>query len=66
LHEVAGDSAILVYPLNTGEIADGMRLLVHMGKEERRARAPELRQSIALFADFGGGALALHITTSAQ
>jgi hypothetical protein len=37
-----------------------------MGQEEWRARARELRQSIALFADFGGGALALHITTSAQ
>ena len=43
-----------------------MRLLVHMGQEERRARAPELRQSIALFADFGGGALALHIATSGR
>jgi hypothetical protein len=66
LHEVAGDSGILVYPLNTDEIADGMRLLAHMGQEERQARPPELRLSIALFADFGGGALALRITTSAQ
>jgi hypothetical protein len=49
LHDVAGDSAILVYPLNTGEIADEIRLLAHMGQEERRARPPELRQSIAHF-----------------
>jgi len=40
LHEVAGDSAILVDPLNTDEIADGMRLLAHMGQEERQARPP--------------------------
>jgi glycosyltransferase involved in cell wall biosynthesis len=49
LHEVAGDSAILVDPLNTDEIADGMRLLAHMGQEERQARLSELRQSIARF-----------------
>jgi hypothetical protein len=35
--------------LNTDEIADGMRLLAHMRQEERRARLPELRQSIARF-----------------
>jgi hypothetical protein len=44
LHEVAGDSAILVDPLNMDEIADGMRLLAHMGHEERQARLSELRQ----------------------
>jgi trehalose-6-phosphate synthase len=49
LHEVAGDSAILVGPLNTDELADGMRVLAHMGQEERQARPPELRQSIARF-----------------
>jgi hypothetical protein len=35
--------------LNTDEIADGMRLLAHMRQEERQARLPELRQSIARF-----------------
>ncbi|MDQ6703412.1 MAG: glycosyltransferase [Pseudomonadota bacterium] len=49
LHEVAGDSAILVDPLNMDEIADGMRLLAHMGQEDRQARLSELRQSIARF-----------------
>jgi hypothetical protein len=49
LHEVAGDSAILVDPLNMDEIADGVRLLAHMGHEERQARLSELRQSIARF-----------------
>jgi glycosyltransferase involved in cell wall biosynthesis len=49
LHEVAGDSAILVDPLNTDELADGMRLLAHMEQQERQARPPELRQSIARF-----------------
>ncbi|MGH6834567.1 MAG: glycosyltransferase [Methylocella sp.] len=67
LHELAGDSAILVDPLNTDEIADGMRLLAHIGQEDRQARLPELRLRIArFFTKFGGDALALHITTSAR
>ena len=49
LHEVAGDSAILVDPLNMDEIADGVRLLAHMGHVERQARLSELRQSVARF-----------------
>jgi glycosyltransferase involved in cell wall biosynthesis len=49
LHEVAGDCAILVDPLNVDEIADGMRRLALMGHEERQSRLLELRASIARF-----------------
>jgi hypothetical protein len=61
LHEIAGDSAILVDPLNMDEIADGMRLLAHMGHEERQARLSGLRQSIARFSRNFSGGLALHL-----
>ncbi|MCI0467635.1 MAG: glycosyltransferase [Beijerinckiaceae bacterium] len=49
LHEVAGDCAMLVDPLNVDEIADGMRRLAHMEEAERQERLPELRNSIARF-----------------
>ena len=35
--------------MNTDEIADGMPLLAHVGQQERQARLPELRRSIARF-----------------
>jgi|SRR5579875_657280 glycosyltransferase involved in cell wall biosynthesis len=49
LHEVAGDSAVLVDPLDTEEIAHGMRQLAEMGSEEREARLAELQRSRARF-----------------
>ena len=49
LHEVTGDSALLVDPLNTDAIADGMRRLANMGQEERQTRLAALRASIARF-----------------
>jgi glycosyltransferase involved in cell wall biosynthesis len=49
LHEIAGDSAILVDPLNVNEIANGMRQLALMGQEERQSRLVELRRSFARF-----------------
>jgi glycosyltransferase involved in cell wall biosynthesis len=49
LHEVAGDSALLVDPFNTDEIADGMRRLACMEEEERQVRLAMLRESIARF-----------------
>ncbi|MGH6830726.1 MAG: hypothetical protein ACREDG_06195, partial [Methylocella sp.] len=56
---------ILVDPLNTDEIADGMRRLAHMGQEDGPARLPALRQTIARFSRNLARA-ALHITTSAR
>ena len=49
LHEVAGDSALLVDPLNMDAIADGMRRLAAMGQVERQARLSALRKNIARF-----------------
>lgn len=49
LHEVAGDSAILVDPLDVDAIAEGMRQLAYMGEGERRARLQDLQQSISRF-----------------
>lgn len=49
LHEVAGDSAILVDPLSVDEIAKGMRQLASMDDNERQARLAKLRHSIARF-----------------
>jgi len=49
LHEVAGDAALLVDPLNTAEIAQGMRQLAHMGVDERQVRLAALRRSSARF-----------------
>jgi glycosyltransferase involved in cell wall biosynthesis len=49
LHEVAGDSAILVDPLNANEIAVGMRRHALMGEQERQSRPVGLRRSIARF-----------------
>jgi hypothetical protein len=66
LHEVAGDSAILVDPLNMDEIADGMRLLAHMGHEEAGAPVRASTEHRALFAEFGGGSLALLLTRIPQ
>jgi glycosyltransferase involved in cell wall biosynthesis len=49
LHEVAGDSALLVDPLNTVEIADGMRRLANMEQAELQARLVALQKSCARF-----------------
>ena len=49
LHEVAGDSAILVDPFNTDEIVAGMRNLANIKDEERVERLSLLRKSIARF-----------------
>ena len=49
LHEVAGDSAILVDPLDANEIAVGTRRLALMGEQERQSRLVGLRRSIARF-----------------
>jgi glycosyltransferase involved in cell wall biosynthesis len=49
LHEVAGDSAILIDPLNVEEIAEGMRQLAYLEEAERHGRLVGLRQSIARF-----------------
>lgn len=47
LHEIAGDSALLVDLLNADEIADAMRRLAHIGQEDRQARL--VRQTLARF-----------------
>ena len=49
LHEVAGDRAILVDPLNVKDIAAGMRRLALMNDEERQERLTALNRSIARF-----------------
>lgn len=49
LHEVAGDRAILVDPLNVKEIAEGMRRLAFMDEDERQDRLAGLELSIARF-----------------
>jgi len=49
LHEVAGESALLVDPLNTDEIAEGMRRLAYMKQQEKQERLTALRASIARF-----------------
>ena len=49
MHEVAGDSALLVDPLNSAEIAEGMLCLANMGQEERLSRLEALQKSCARF-----------------
>lgn len=49
LHEVVGDSAILVDPHCTDSIAEGMRLLACLSEEEKHGRLLELRRQISLF-----------------
>jgi glycosyltransferase involved in cell wall biosynthesis len=49
LHEVAGDSALLVDPLARDEIAEGMRQLANMGQQEKQKRLVALRASISRF-----------------
>ncbi len=49
LHEVTGDSALLVDPLRTDNIAAAMRNLVEMDDRERAARVDALRQHVSLF-----------------
>jgi glycosyltransferase involved in cell wall biosynthesis len=51
LHEVTGDAAVLVDPLNIADIAAGMRKLASMSAEERKLRLVELRVSIARFTE---------------
>jgi glycosyltransferase involved in cell wall biosynthesis len=49
MHEVAGDSALLVDPLNSAAIAEGMQCLANMGHEERQSRLEALQKSCARF-----------------
>ncbi len=49
LHEVTGDSALLVDPLRTDSIAVAMRNLVEMDDRERAVRVDALRQHVSLF-----------------
>ena len=49
LHEIVGNSALLVDPLKTGEIADGMRRLANMGQAEREARLATLQKNCARY-----------------
>ncbi len=49
LHEVAGDGALLVDPMDTAQIAAGMRALVEMSKAEAEARHVALVASLAKF-----------------
>jgi glycosyltransferase involved in cell wall biosynthesis len=49
LQEVTGDHAILVDPLNTEEIAAGMRRLVWMSETERADRISALKMHVAQF-----------------
>lgn len=53
LHEVAGDGALTVDPIDAGEIARGMILLAGMTDAEREARMRELRAAISRF-ELGG------------
>lgn len=56
LHEVAGDQALLVDPLNADEIAAGMRQLAHMGQPEKQKRLLMLQKSIARFSQSSANA----------
>lgn len=49
LHEVAGDGAILVDPLDEADIAAGMQSLANMDDLERQDRAVLLRSSVSQF-----------------
>ena len=49
MHEVTGDSAVLVDPLDVGQIAAGMRTLVTMDDQERAARLAAMKANIGRF-----------------
>jgi glycosyltransferase involved in cell wall biosynthesis len=49
LHEVTGDAAILVNPLDVSDIAAGMRKLAMMEADEHRSRLAELTENIGQF-----------------
>ncbi|MGC1302346.1 MAG: glycosyltransferase [Caulobacteraceae bacterium] len=49
LHEVAGDGAVLVEPLDVDSIAAGMEHLAHMSIAERQSRLRQLRANTAKF-----------------
>jgi glycosyltransferase involved in cell wall biosynthesis len=49
LQEVTGDQAILVDPLNTEEIASGMRRLAEMNETERADRISALKRHVTQF-----------------
>jgi glycosyltransferase involved in cell wall biosynthesis len=49
LHEVTGDAAVLVDPLDVPDIAAGMRKLAMMGADERRRRLVDLANNIGQF-----------------
>lgn len=49
LHEVTGDSAILVDPLDVSDIAAGLKQLVAIDDRERELRLADLKSSIARF-----------------
>jgi glycosyltransferase involved in cell wall biosynthesis len=49
LHEVTGDSAILVDPLDISDIAAGLRALVSIDSDDRERRLADLKRSIGRF-----------------
>ena len=49
LHEITGDSAVLVDPTDISSIARGMRELVEFGDDERKARLKALQRRIRHF-----------------
>jgi glycosyltransferase involved in cell wall biosynthesis len=49
LHEVTGDAAILVDPLDVSDIASGMRKLASIDDRERQHRLADLKSSIGRF-----------------
>jgi glycosyltransferase involved in cell wall biosynthesis len=49
LHEVTGDAAILVNPLDVSDIATGLRKLTSIDDEERERRLADLNSSISRF-----------------
>jgi len=49
LHEVTGDSAVLVDPLDEASITQGLRTLAALKPEERERRLVDLRKSIGRF-----------------
>lgn len=53
LHEVVGDSAILVDPHRIDSIADGMRVLASISEEEKHQRLQNLRRHISVFSPEG-------------
>jgi glycosyltransferase involved in cell wall biosynthesis len=49
LQEVAGEGAVYAHPLDTADVAAGMRKLAEMTNEERDVRLRQLRSSIERF-----------------